>query len=926
MRLNLTTTIIQGTIALPTGVSVSPTVLTVSSSVGTATPDATLRYSLEAFSGTPQLAIVTTTAGNPLLLGFVDSTHTTIDTASSAVALLYFALGMPLLPAEAQLQGLRDLQSWNGTAPLAAAITSTLAANADAFGAATPDLLGALQSAVAAAEAGIATDGGLADGASTDSASTDSASTNVASNDSAPGDVVASGDGADSNVDGDDGPADTASDGATSRSARLAPRDGGMQIGVLTSALSIDVPTPQSGVTVVPDGPYTLHLKNASRRRAWAYVDQVSTTDSNGVVTMMPKLDPMGFEVVPEDGATSGLLGGLTDLIDAFWGNKPLYYTPKDSPTPPASVPLAPGSVKTAYQVTLVGAGLHLGVSPQLSKSRLAQLATIAAKGYYLDLIQPVLLNVVFGAGIDYGTVSKGSFATQLEGLLQNIYTDLLGVVQGDQMLANAIGSGDWKTAASLMWTDISMWNTVATSNTLRDAIDRLFGFAANLGVQGPTRLVAATAFTAFNTLCNRLGGMIQIFDVAKLQYDIADADLADQWTVNVDNSPVTITPPSNQVSAKDTVPLTASIEAVTDLSMFTFHWHNTGNGGHLVATDSGAQMGNDFCASSPTVNYVAETNGKTDTITVEAWQGTMPATGPMVFGCKAPAVSFGTGQASVLVGIPAVVETLVASPMEGAAGQCSGAIQPQSQGQLFAPVVYNFPFYSTSNPPTPNVQYFSPNSPNNPHSGDGVILGNNTLTPGGTLGGFRLDFPTPPGPGTYSNCLLSDSSILGDELTNHNFLGSVVFPSSCSVTFTSFGTNVGDIVAGSFTGTLWAVSLGCWEADTCSPPIPSCPPSATVSGTFFLPVPSAALSCTPGNTQCSATTAMQTCSSSGQWVNTTTCPNGCFGTTCAACAPETTQCSGDELQQCQLNGLPAAWKWIQKTVCSSGCANGACQ
>src|SRR6478735_1859111 len=77
---------------------------------------------------------------------------------------------------------------------------------------------------------------------------------------------------------------------------------------------------------------------------------------------------------------------------------------------------------------------------------------------------------------------------------------------------------------------------------------------------------------------------------------------------------------------------------------------------------------------------------------------------------------------------------------------------------------------------------------------------------------------------------------------------------------------------------------------------------------------------CTPGATQCSGNIA-QTCSASGQWTTTATCPGACTSGACVGvCTPGATQCSGNIAQTCSASG-----QWTTTATCPGACTSGVC-
>lgn len=129
-------TIATSTIAIemPAGVSVGADKLTVVTSAGAGTPNAAGSVSVPIYLNGLQLAIAQSPAGNPMMMGWIDATHTTISASSTAQVLGYFALnGAYLLHTQDAEALIAALPTAEGIAAVEAAVASELAKNIDAF-------------------------------------------------------------------------------------------------------------------------------------------------------------------------------------------------------------------------------------------------------------------------------------------------------------------------------------------------------------------------------------------------------------------------------------------------------------------------------------------------------------------------------------------------------------------------------------------------------------------------------------------------------------------------------------------------------------------------------------------------------------------------------------------------------------------------
>jgi hypothetical protein len=78
--------------------------------------------------------------------------------------------------------------------------------------------------------------------------------------------------------------------------------------------------------------------------------------------------------------------------------------------------------------------------------------------------------------------------------------------------------------------------------------------------------------------------------------------------------------------------------------------------------------------------------------------------------------------------------------------------------------------------------------------------------------------------------------------------------------------------------------------------------------------------SCTPGATQCTSETQLETCETNGQWGTATTCTYACLGYVggyCGGvCIPNTTRCTSDtHVETCSMTG-----QWGAATTCTYAC------
>jgi len=127
----------SGQIVLPPGVSLAMSSLTVTNSVGTATPKSDGTFSISAYTGGAQYATVTDQKGTLVLAGFLGSQDPTLDVTSTAKVVLYFEAGFYMLPSPYRAGMVDQVATVPGFSAVVSAISSALATNPDALASST---------------------------------------------------------------------------------------------------------------------------------------------------------------------------------------------------------------------------------------------------------------------------------------------------------------------------------------------------------------------------------------------------------------------------------------------------------------------------------------------------------------------------------------------------------------------------------------------------------------------------------------------------------------------------------------------------------------------------------------------------------------------------------------------------------------------
>jgi uncharacterized repeat protein (TIGR03803 family) len=567
------TTTQTATLVLPSGSSLTPDQLTILDSITQTTPAPSGTFTIPTYSFGPQIVLVQSPSGNPMLMGWMDATHSTVSAQSTAEVLAFYAMGGPLMYTENDQLALEAaILNASGLPALTQVVAQEIAANPDA-------LLGTDANIQAAVNAFFASVSGITP-------------------------QVARGRGA-----------------AMSAVARpnASGGGGGGGGGGLTPGIGISVSPSalQSGLLVEQaSAPNTGDAMNTFRRRVHAFVERVSDTDTSSTVTADPA-DITDFEIPPTNGLTGGVTGAISDIYNAYWGNTATAYAPVTSN--PFPIPLVSPYARTTYKVTIVGAGVNNATYSGLTDAQASAQLRVAVGGFVQDAMIPFLANFIFGSG--FLTGPSGGAADALKSAWKDDLTnDLLNEVGQAPGLEDAIIQGDWRAGMSILFDNIRQ------SGVLRTVVFNSLESAAN---QGLSSSALTEAFDSFNIVLNATGGLLQIYDSSILATQLLQSNAADQWTIVNGGQKVTLTPAAttmNQVGV--TVQnLTVALPGVTDPSNISYYYTNTANAGDIAPADNSQPASKGFCSSQSVITYVARslptlTQQVTDAIHASAYTG----------------------------------------------------------------------------------------------------------------------------------------------------------------------------------------------------------------------------------------------------------------------------------------------------------------
>jgi hypothetical protein len=608
------------TVQLPVGSTLVPNQTTVVTSVDQQIPTPGGQITIQGYSiaGGSQLVAVLSPNGNAMLLGWLDANHASVSASTTAEVLAYFSLGGHFMLSSVDTASLiRDIPGAPGFETLVQAIASSVAANPDALGAANPTIQSALNAFVGPL---------LPTPANTISTGSKAAAVHARA---AHGSTAAAAD--------ITRLVTKALSGAASTRATLKPVQRSTTVGVGA----------QSGITVNTFSPSSFTLTNTTRRRAHAFVEEVSTT-SQGVKT--PEDPPVAitdFDVAPEGGVSGGVVGALADVLTAVttayyadpgqtlgsaYDNAGTAYTPQDSPSSAIALPLDSGTTETDYNVTVVGCGVgNQALIQALPQTQSNQRLITCVSSLVTDLLAPFIANFVGGSGVlDNVKGNSPGLNTLAKIVGDNLIQDLLNYYQNLQAPPNIVYSalqGDWETAYELFLTAAVTSNSFVNAGLKNALLAAVKELAPAEGVAATTAAVQNITKVMTNVL-NWAGAGGQLFDTSVMLTDIANADGADVFPIAVTQDTVKLNP-IGQVAywGGESVKYTASIVGATDLTGYTFLWSWDGTAGNINVSGT-AQTATSICSNSPVATYVTSALAPSgqptvdDAISVTAYYG----------------------------------------------------------------------------------------------------------------------------------------------------------------------------------------------------------------------------------------------------------------------------------------------------------------
>jgi hypothetical protein len=616
----------SGVVTLPSGSTITPGSLTISSASGGVAVGANGAFTVtEPAGGGPATVVVTDKNGNLILLGHVDTNNPAfneVDVVSTAEELLFLSTLSFTLPMEQWTQVYALLAAAPETMTLANVISARIVASPTAVG----DQDAQIQAAVSTATTSLLSTG------STPGQPVDGGATDAAASDVAPFDAL---------------PSDGHSSNRTAAIAAFPPDASSFsrRVGALTGS------SPLVSVAVKSANPYGLsvqgsldnlgiYIENSKRIHRHYFVFRSGYVSSTGQSTDPPT--PLATWVQVADGdlsAVTGVTGIVSSLID-YWDGK-IAWTPMDTPTIP--LPLDPSDAKAnAFKVYVVGAGSAGPVDSSghqappadlvsLQPNQVPAITAAARSAAYLELLKemiwPLLTKIVpIGALGNISDTAWATFATSFSQELTSLGLDL------DPDIVN----GNLKGAAA------AVISAITSNPKVKAAVfKQMYDFLAAQSVVATANGFVNTWASIFKnvvTYLNFFDKFLATTDVGSAVYQASQSNMYNSWDLTAVPTKVQIKPNPAQVGDTGTVSLTATPMSPMGTSAYSYLWSNTATAGTLSGSGSTNMMpvatgGTSYCSSDSSTLYAENTNNGgamgMDTVTVAVYatpncQGTL--------------------------------------------------------------------------------------------------------------------------------------------------------------------------------------------------------------------------------------------------------------------------------------------------------------
>lgn len=398
-----------------------------------------------------------------------------------------------------------------------------------------------------------------------------------------------------------------------------------------SSSVLVDPPEGKSGIVVDLPGLNDVQLTNHYRRRAAAFIDQVSYRADDGETVPLVRRSVAEQEISPTTRLTS-VVAALADAINGLHAYSPVAGEPIALAVHPAD------AVRSMYRLTVVGPGGSVGGMHDLTPQQLATLRDLWLETVVIDFLVPIATNVV----VPLNKEGIEDFLNALNGHV--VVKDFIKLLfDTAPKVWEKAAAGDLRGAVVEAWTAVGRTATlkvfyVAIMPDLLHAtlgIDAYHMFKVAYGPEGIGTVLDKT-MSAFDTVLVGVDGAVQVGN-------IVSSTMVETWDLDVNRSTVKLSPERSWITPYHPgLVLTATVPEATGRTppVLAYHWTSTSTAGGI---SDGTQYGQDFDSSKNSVTYLPFSSldgGKvTETVTVEVFE---------VVGSER--VSLGTAQATVNV------------------------------------------------------------------------------------------------------------------------------------------------------------------------------------------------------------------------------------------------------------------------------------
>lgn len=483
--------------------------------------DAVGEYMATVISDAPSLVVVLDGADDPLLTGFVvpdgNGGNATLDATSTALALLYFALGGFLLPQEDRAGLLAELAGVLELAALVDTVEASLANGEHPLMVETGPVIDVL---ILARETLIAR-------------------------------LQAEGEGA--------------LEGEGAGSSRRGPKGDTTLTNILIQPSGAVL---QSGLQVLQAEEGGVLVQNNFRRRSYYYAYQTSYQTSDGSTV---ELDPPVRIGEPQKVTTTAALGEFTAYLSGFQDSAP--WAPFQ--VGPFALPKfnAPSVTRTDYELILVGANLNPSSLPSdYADPRYAgelddwqnDYEYVQAQTFFFDFFLSIVMLAATGASSGYNIKKASEAVEELKGKFDPEFAriglalplDTPAEYRAAAKEALILMRDNDLLRESTLVTLRSLW---ATSTSNRAQLERLTTTLRNGARMSAIVVAVETTITALD-----LGTVIR---------DLLNSDSVDVWDATVIDRVVRINPSEPEVEeGETTITLKASVNGLPDES-FCYRW-----------------------------------------------------------------------------------------------------------------------------------------------------------------------------------------------------------------------------------------------------------------------------------------------------------------------------------------------------------------